>query len=83
MITIFTDGAASLKHKTAGYGIYSPELNLSISRKVEGSPTNQRAELSAMIFTLEYLNDVRDSREITIYSDSAYTINNMETNMGT
>lgn len=72
-IDIFTDGSAWNNGKSnckAGYGIYIPKKNIRISEKFTNSPTNQRAELFAILRSLQ----ITEENNIKIYTDSMYSI---------
>lgn len=77
-VTIYTDGACSGNPGVGGYGailIYNGyEKRISGS---EDNTTNNRMELFAVI---SGLNCLKEKCEVTVYSDSAYTVNGF--NMG-
>lgn len=72
-VTLYTDGACSGNPGVGGYGavlIYNGhEKRIS---GAEGSTTNNRMELFAVI---SGLNCLKEPCEVTVYSDSAYTVN--------
>lgn len=72
-VTLYTDGACSGNPGVGGYGavlIYgSHEKRISGAEK---DTTNNRMELFAVISGLRCL---KESCEVTVYSDSAYTVN--------
>ena len=77
-IFIYTDGSCTYVKKNAtkaGFGIYIPEKNISI-----GSPllnqklTNNRAELTAIIESIKYLDDDDLEKKICIFTDSQYSM---------
>lgn len=72
-VTLYTDGACSGNPGVGGYGavlIYNGhEKRIS---GAEGSTTNNRMELFAVISGLHCL---KEPCEVTVYSDSAYTVN--------
>ncbi len=72
-VTLYTDGACSGNPGVGGYGailIYNGfEKRIS---GAEGDTTNNRMELTAVIRGLECL---KEKCEVTVYSDSAYTVN--------
>lgn len=78
-ITIYTDGACQ-NMKKAGIGVYFGEnhdWNLS-EPLLDDYPTNQKAEIVAIIRAMEILNDnhvEKDSIIIAIYTDSKYCFN--------
>lgn len=72
-VTLYTDGACSGNPGVGGYGavlIYNGhEKRIS---GAEASTTNNRMELFAVI---SGLNCLKEQCEVTVYSDSAYTVN--------
>tara|TARA_B100001094_G_scaffold320749_1_gene367443 strand:- start:96 stop:671 length:576 start_codon:yes stop_codon:yes gene_type:complete len=75
-INIYTDGACinnGKKNAKAGIGIYISD-NFTISEKLNGVPTNQRAELYAILKSLLII-DIIQYKNIYIYTDSMYSIN--------
>lgn len=82
-IEVFTDGSAikrtvnNKKIILGGYGIYFPNKEIqNISRKFTHEPiTNQRSELYAIYVALILINKSLDSKNVTIYTDSEYSIN--------
>lgn len=75
-IFIYTDGACSnngKKNASAGIGVYIENM-YSISEKIIGKQTNQRAELYAILKALNIIN-IKDYNRIIIYTDSLYSIN--------
>lgn len=81
MIKIYTDGAASLPSRNAGYGvvIISNEELYPISGHIQNG-TNQIAEIYACIIGLKtvmanFSKELKDGVEVEIYSDSAYVVN--------
>ena len=81
-ITIYTDGSCinnGQKNASAGIGVYFGENDpRNISEKFTDEPTNQRAELYAVIKALDKVYDddnyINNLTNITIYTDSDYTI---------
>lgn len=76
-IVVFTDGACSnngYKDAKAGYGIHFPgEEYPDVSMPFTfGKPTNQRAELYAILQALKMT--IKSDMSILIYSDSDYSI---------
>ena len=72
-ITIYTDGACSGNPGAGGWGAILIYLNK--VKEISGynpSTTNNRMELTAVI---EALLSLKESCEVTIYSDSAYVVN--------
>lgn len=75
-INIYTDGACinnGKKTAKAGIGIYISD-DFTVSEKLKGLPTNQRAELYAILKALQVIN-ISDYSKINIYTDSMYSIN--------
>ena len=72
-VTLYTDGACSGNPGVGGWGavlIYNGhEKRIS---GAENATTNNRMEIYAVIMGLESL---KESCEVTVYSDSAYTVN--------
>jgi len=72
-VTLYTDGACSGNPGVGGWGavlIYNGfEKRFS---GAEGSTTNNRMEITAVI---EGLSRLKEPCEVTVYSDSAYTVN--------
>ena len=80
VMKVFTDGACSNNGKInaiAGIGIYLGENDKrNISKIINGKQTNNTAELCAVIEVFDILKEeIKDNREIIIYSDSQYVIN--------
>lgn len=76
---IYTDGACSNNGNNkaiAGIGIYFGTNDpRNVSKKIEGKPTNNVAELSAILETCEIVkDDLENEKTITIVSDSNYSI---------
>ena len=75
-INIYTDGSCinnGKKNAKAGIGIYISD-DFIISEKLIGKPTNQRAELYAILKALLII-DIINYKNINIYTDSMYSIN--------
>ncbi len=75
-INIYTDGACinnGKKTAKAGIGIYISD-DFTVSEKLKGLPTNQRAELYAILKALLII-DILNYKNINIYTDSMYSIN--------
>lgn len=75
-LIIYTDGACSgngTKHAKAGIGVYVSDTN-TLSERLKGLQTNQRAELYAILRALQ-INKLSDYTAINIYTDSMYSIN--------
>ena len=75
---IYTDGSCiRMKNKMviAGYGIYIPSKNISVASPLLNQKiTNNRAELTAIIETIKYLDEEDLNKEIKIVTDSQYSI---------
>lgn len=74
-VIIYTDGSLVRRQGEiyAGYGIYIPEKNIEISEILNGTKTNNRAELTAIITAVKMFEDNEDVM-IHIYTDSQYSI---------
>ena len=75
-VNIYTDGACinnGRKNAKAGIGIYISE-NQTISERIIGPQTNQRAELYAILKSLQIIN-IDEYYIVNIYTDSQYCIN--------
>ena len=77
-IYIYTDGSCIKKNNElkAGYGIYIPRKNIYVSKPLlDEKITNNRAELTAIIECINYLED-EDliNKKIIVYTDSQYSI---------
>lgn len=73
---MYTDGACSYNPGPGGYGIVL--IYNGIEKEFSGfneSTTNNRMELTAVI---EGLKKLKESCDVTIYTDSAYTMNAFE-----
>jgi len=75
-IQIFTDGACSnngCANARASIGVYFPQGQYSnVSETLQGSQTNNTAELEAIVRALEIVKE--DAMPVLIYSDSDYCI---------
>ena len=75
-LIIYTDGS-HIKSKTnskAGYGIYIPSKNIKVSAPLLNQKlTNNRAELTAIIESIKYLDDTELEDKICIFTDSQYS----------
>jgi ribonuclease HI len=85
-IIIYTDGACSNNHqkdlskRKAGYGVfYGTNDKRNISERLKGVPTNNRAELQAIIVAMEQ----NKNNHIEIFTDSNYCKNIMTLWMNT
>ena len=75
-VDMYTDGACSYNPGPGGYGIVL--IYNGIEKEFSGfneSTTNNRMELTAVI---EGLRKLKESCDVTIYTDSAYTMNAFE-----
>lgn len=75
-VEMYTDGACSYNPGPGGYGIVL--IYNGIEKEFSGfneSTTNNRMELTAVI---EGLKKLKESCDVTIYTDSAYTMNAFE-----
>ena len=75
-INIYTDGACinnGRKNAKASIGIYIPDTN-TVSERIVGLQTNQRAELYAILKSLQIIN-MNEYYIVNIYTDSQYSIN--------
>lgn len=79
-INIFTDGSCTnngSEKAKAGIGVYFPENEYeNISEPFTNNPTNQRAELYAILKALTII-DIKKYEKINIYTDSMYSINSL------
>ena len=72
-VTIYTDGACSGNPGVGGWGAVL--MYNGVEKRISGAEdntTNNRMELFAVISALECL---KEPCEVTLYSDSAYTVN--------
>lgn len=78
-IEFYTDGSCTNKHgkSQAGCGVHFPNKELKDIGKVFPckNPTNQRAELYAILLGLKIVIEKLNPNKITIYTDSMYSIN--------
>jgi len=77
-IFIYTDGSC-IKYKNniskAGYGIYIPCRNIKVAAPLLNQKiTNNRAELTAIIKSIEYLDEEELLKKICILTDSQYSM---------
>lgn len=77
-IFIYTDGSC-IKFKNsinkAGYGIYIPQRNIKVSKPLlNQKQTNNRAELTSILETINYLKPEDLIKELIIITDSAYSM---------
>ena len=77
-IFIYTDGSCiKLKNNIfkAGYGIYIPDKNIKVGKPLLNQKiTNNRAELTAIIESIIYLDPEDLIKKICIFTDSQYSI---------
>ncbi len=81
-LAIFTDGACTInkrgaKDSAGGWGLYCVETNLRVAGRIDEEPTNNIAELTAIINALKYaINYMEENPELRIniklLSDSQY-----------
>ena len=75
-VVMYTDGACSGNPGNGGWGAYieidDKKIELSGS---ENNTTNNRMELKAVIYALDYLNEKRD---IIIFTDSKYVMQGIQ-----
>jgi len=81
-IVVFTDGSCMKKKDgiKCGYGVYFPNGEFdNISKKFTDNPTNQRAELYAILKALKTIKkNLQDIiYNIIIYTDSKYSIQSL------
>ena len=74
-IDVYTDGSLIRKNGYigCGYGIYIPKFNIRISTELYENKTNNRAELKAIIDTINLLK-LKNESNIRIHTDSQYCI---------
>lgn len=76
---IYTDGSCinnGKKYARAGIGVYFGENDpRNVSEKFTDTPTNQRAELYAIIKAIRLIKDDEFKNKIIIHTDSMYSIN--------
>jgi ribonuclease HI len=77
-IFIYTDGSC-IKVKNglnkAGFGIYIPEKNIQVSAPLLNQKlTNNRAEMTAIIDSIKYLDEDDLTKKLCIFTDSQYSI---------
>ncbi|XP_075717259.1 ribonuclease H1-like [Rhinoderma darwinii] len=74
---VFTDGCCSRNGRSGaqgGIGVYwGPNNPLNVSERLEGRPTNQRAEIEAASRAVEQARDHNFS-QLNIHTDSKFTI---------
>ncbi|KAM4043195.1 ribonuclease H1-like isoform 1-T1 [Anomaloglossus baeobatrachus] len=77
---VYTDGCCLNNGKSGaegGIGVYwGPQNPLNVSERMEGRPTNQRAELQAARRAVEQARDNNITR-LTLHTDSEYTVKGM------
>ena len=77
MINIYTDGACSGNPGKGGWGAYiEAENSVEELSGYENSTTNNRMELTAVIKSLEY---IQNPVEINIFTDSKYVMDGINT----
>ena len=75
-IFIYTDGSC-IRHKNsnphAGYGIYIPEKYVNVAKPLLNQKiTNNRAELTAILESIKYLDEADLNKKLCIFTDSQY-----------
>lgn len=77
-IFIYTDGSCirgSNKLTRAGYGIYIPEKNIEVAAPLLNQKlTNNRAEMTAILESIKYLDEPDFTKNICILTDSQYSM---------
>ncbi|XP_038057606.1 ribonuclease H1-like [Patiria miniata] len=77
---VYTDGSCESNGRRgarAGVGVYWGDNNpYNTSERLDGRQTNQRAEIAAAIRAVETAKS-RNIKELTLYTDSKYTMNSM------
>lgn len=76
-ISVYTDGSLIKKNnkKYCGFGVYIPHIDYKYSETMNNyNDTINRAELNAIIHSIEYLKKEYPKYEIHIYTDSMYCI---------
>jgi ribonuclease HI len=77
-IYIYSDGSCFRKKGIAvagGYGIYIPSINVRVSVPMKtGKITNNRAEMLAIIHSVDYLGKEDLEKQICIFTDSQYSM---------
>lgn len=78
-MNIYLDGVklanGKSKEKVVTYGIYIEFENRGIAGKIEGDYSANRAELMALLKTLQYIKESHKKESITIFVHLDYTIN--------
>ena len=78
VIFIYTDGSC-IRFKNninkAGYGIYIPSKHIKVGKPLLNQKiTNNRAELTAIIESIDYLDNEDLNKKLCIFTDSQYSI---------
>lgn len=77
-IFIYTDGSCIKINKfsnKAGFGIYIPEKNIRVGAPLLNQKlTNNRAEMTAIIDSIKYLDEDDLQKKLCIFTDSQYSI---------
>lgn len=76
-IYIYTDGSLIRKENKiyCGYGYFIPSKNIRVSRPfLDEKKTNNRAELTAILESIECLDEEERQQRLCIYTDSQYSI---------
>lgn len=74
-VDVYTDGSLIRKDNYigCGYGIYIPKFNIKISSILDIDKTNNRAELKAIIDSIELMKS-KNIKNLQIHTDSQYSI---------
>jgi ribonuclease HI len=79
MVTIYTDGGNSSKHKLGGCSAVITKDNMilaELSQGYDNNPTNNMMELGGVILGCQYMLDHPElGKDVTIISDSEYVVN--------
>ena len=77
MIEIFCDGACHVSTGEGGFGVVVLEDNKIICayNNSASDTTNNKEEIKALLFSLDYIDANYPDEEVRIYSDSAYVVN--------
>lgn len=76
-ISIFTDGSCKGNPGPGGFGVVimeNDEIKHTYSERCDNT-TNNREELKAIIYALQYADEIYPKENVTIYSDSSYCVN--------
>jgi ribonuclease HI len=75
-VAVFTDGSASNRDKSGGWGYVALDAfeGIYTSSGYRAGTTISRMELAAPTYALEYLNEVYGACDVLVYSDSEYVV---------